>query len=197
MEANKDRYMAAKADFEHFVSLLMEGLRGMGVALELQEPKHCIFRINRDVRFSKNKDPYKTNLGASMSTGGKKSGRAGYYFHLGIEDSFAGGGLYMPAAENLKKIRQEIDYNYEEFEGIITQKTFVGTFGTLVSNTLKNPPKGYAADNPAIHYLKYKSFAATHSLEAKELYSKNLVANTLQIFKDLQPLVDFINRGLD
>lgn len=197
MEEHNKQYLVAKTNFEGFVGSLMAGLREIGVELALQEVKNCTFRINRDVRFSKNKAPYKTNMGAFMCPGGKKSGKAGYYFHLGIDESFAGGGLYMPEAENLKKIRQEIDYNFEEFKGLMEDKKFKKTFDSMRHDALKNPPKGYDAENPAVEYLKYKSFAVSHQLNSKDVTSKSLVKDTLQIFQTMKPMVDFLNRGMD
>jgi uncharacterized protein (TIGR02453 family) len=159
-----------------------------------------MFRINRDVRFSKNKAPYKTNFGASIQAGGKKSMLAGYYFHLEPGGkSFVGGGLYMPEAAQLQKVRQEIDYNWKEFAGILQAKPFVKTYGSLEKGegiSLTREPKGYEKDNPAIEMLKLKSWVATAPLSDKQLTQADLPKIILHSFSVLQPLLVFLNRSL-
>lgn len=162
--------------------------------------KECVFRINRDVRFSKNKAPYKNNMGASIVQGGKKSIYAGYYFHLQPGGkSFIGGGSYMPE-QNIKKIRQEIDYNWEDFKKIITSPKFKKVYGGLVkedAQTLSREPKGYEKDNPAIEYLKFKRWIAMTPLTDAELTDKNLVTKIVGAFETLQPLCYFLNTAME
>ena len=123
--------------------------------------KDCVFRINRDVRFSKNKDPYKTNMGASINSGGKKAMTAGYYFHFEPGGkSFVGGGLYMAEPDKIKKVRQEIDYNWTDFKKILDNKKFKQQYNNLDLSegiSLVREPKGYEKDNPAIQYIKLKT----------------------------------------
>lgn len=201
-DANRKQYEAAKEDFTALVKEVIEihGQKDEGIAGLL--PKDCMFRINRDVRFSKDKSPYKTNFGASFARGGKKSTFAGYYFHCepGGDGSFVGGGLWMPEAENLKKVRQEIDYSLAEFEGIIKNKKFTSVYNGLYQGEdakLTREPKGYEKDNPAIEYIKLKSFLAMQPLTEADLTSKDLVKKITTAFEALQPLVAFINRGLE
>jgi uncharacterized protein (TIGR02453 family) len=159
-----------------------------------------LFRINRDVRFSANKAPYKTNMGAWMNVGGKKLWNAGYYFHIEPGNSFLAAGLYQPEPKLLANIRQEIDYNFDSFKKIVEDKKFVKTFGGLSKSegmTLSRPPKGYDITNPAIDYLKHKSFVATLQITNVELLDKNLLKNTLNHFKQLAPLVQFFNTVYD
>jgi len=161
-------------------------------------PKQCVFRINRDVRFSKNKEPYKINFGASFSKGGKKIQCAGYYFHLEPGNSFIGGGLWMPPAPELKKVRQEIDYNYNEFKSIISKPIFKSTYGSLDSSEkLVRPPKEYELENPAIEQLKLKSFIVTKQLSDKQVLDPKIIKQVVQDFKTIHPLVQFLNRALD
>ena len=156
-----------------------------------------MFRINRDTRFGPNKTPYKTNFGAWFNKGGKALASAGYYFNLQPGGSFAAGGLYMPDATVLATIRQEIDYNLEEFEGLLIQPTFTKHFkGLSRDEVLQRPPKGYAADNPAIDYLKLKSFTASHPLPASALTKPGLTKQVLDAFAGLQPLVAYLNRAV-
>jgi uncharacterized protein (TIGR02453 family) len=150
------------------------------------------------VRFSSNKNPYKTNFGASFSKGGKKIACAGYYFHLEPGACFIGGGYWMPMADDLNKIRQEIDYSFDEFKNIIQQRAFKNTFDTLDNKEiLIRPPKGYEKDNPALEYLKLKNFIVMAGIEENELLEKDLIPKVISHFKIMKPLVDFLNRAID
>jgi uncharacterized protein (TIGR02453 family) len=196
--SNKIKYEAAKGNFFQFVEAALKEIQKFDHSLDELQSKQCVFRINRDVRFSKNKDPYKNNFGASFSKGAKKITTAGYYFHLEPGASFIGGGLWMPEAADLQKVRQEIDYCHKEFSGILTNKKFSNTFGSLDTEAkLIRPPKGYDIDNPAIEFLKLKSFTAVTPITDNELLDKNIVKKSVEIFKALSPLVQFLNRAID
>jgi uncharacterized protein (TIGR02453 family) len=199
-DVNRKAYEAAKEDFANLVKNLLERYNLKDEELASLTVKDCVFRINRDVRFSKNKEPYKTNMGASLNRGGKKSIYAGYYFHLEPGECFVGGGLWMPEAEHLKKVRQEIDYSFDEFKRIITDKKFKSTYGDLYTEEgvkLSRPPKGYDDTNPAIEFIKLKSFLAMQKIADAELTDKNLVKKIMVAFEVLQPMVKFINRSLE
>ena len=200
-DANRKKYEAAKDDFAALVKAVIEAHGKKDESIAALTPKDCMFRINRDVRFSKDKSPYKTNFGASINSGGKKSTLAGYYFHCepGSTESFVGGGLWMPEADQLKKIRQEIDYSFDAFKTIINEKKFTDVYKKLYEGEdakLSREPKGYEKDNPAIEYIKLKSFIATHPLNDADLTSKDLVKKITTAFEALQPLVVFLNHGL-
>ena len=195
-DANRERYVAAKDDFELLIDNILSGLAKTDPAFSEQKAKDCIFRIFRDVRFGKDKTPYKANFGAYFSKGGKKFPGAGFYIHVEPGGkSFAGGGLWMPESPILKKIRQEIDYNFDEFKEIINNKKFKKTFTQINGESGKKAPAGYAEDNPAIGYLKMKSFTVSHNVADKDITSKNLVKDTLDVFATMQPFIDFLNRG--
>jgi uncharacterized protein (TIGR02453 family) len=197
-DENRQRYAAAKDNYLDFVGEVLGRMKKIDASLADLEPKQCIFRINRDVRFSKNKDPYKTYLGASFSKGGKKVQCAGYYFHLEPGASFIGGGFWMPMAPELNKIRQEIDYDFEAFNKIINKKKFKSSFGSLnESEKLTRPPKGYEAENPAIELLKLKSFVVMSAVKDTELTGKGLVNKVVDHFETMMPLIDFLNRAID
>jgi uncharacterized protein (TIGR02453 family) len=199
-EKNRKVYEAAKADYLDFVGRLLIALKKKDITLEQLEPKQCIFRINRDVRFSKDKSPYKTNMGASINKGGKKIQLAGYYFHCEPGQCFIAGGIWMPMAPELKKIRQEIDYNFSEFKKIVEGKKFVSQLGGLEKSkeyVLSRPPKGYEYTNPAIEYLKFKSFIASTPITDAELTDNGLVKKLVDICDTIQPLIHFLNRGLE
>ncbi|MFI5153527.1 MAG: DUF2461 domain-containing protein [Chitinophagales bacterium] len=198
-DAHRAQYEDAKKDFADFIQRLIDGHSTKDAGILSLTAKDCIFRINRDIRFSKDKSPYKTNFGASISRGGKKSGFAGYYFHCEPGDAFVGGGLWMPMPPELKKVRQEIDYGYDEFKKIIGSKKFKSVYGKLYeeeNSTLSKVPQGFEKDSPAADFLRMKSFIALHPLTDSDLLSKSLLRKALDAFATLQPLVDFINRAL-
>lgn len=199
-DANRKAYEAAREDFINFVNTLIKAFAKHEPSIGHLTAKDCMFRINRDVRFSKDKSPYKTNFGASINCDGKKSLKAGYYFHLEPGDGFAGGGLWHPMPAELTKVRQEIDYNLPEFEKILNNKKFKDTYGTLwveEDQLLSRVPKGYEPENPAAAYLKHKSFNAIASVSDTELLSKSLLTKTVKQFQAIQPLITFLNRGLE
>ncbi|MBY0478177.1 MAG: DUF2461 domain-containing protein [Chitinophagaceae bacterium] len=199
-DANRKAYEAAKTDFAGFIDTVIEAYGKKDPSIAQLKAKDCMFRINRDVRFSKDKSPYKTNFGASINKGGKKSMTAGYYFHLEPGESFTGGGLYMAMPDQLKNIRQEIDYSWKEFHKIISTKQFKTVYGDLYMGDdmkLVRPPKGYEADNPAIEYIKLKSWIGFSKLSNSDLISNTLLKKTVTSFEVLKPLLDFLNQGLE
>jgi uncharacterized protein (TIGR02453 family) len=196
-DENRKTYEAAKADFTTLVAQLIESTAKLDPAFAQLQPKDCMFRINRDVRFSKDKSPYKTNFGASINAGGKKVNLPGFYFHCEPGKSFAGGGLYMPMPPELAKIRQEIDYNFSDWQKIVTHKSFVKYFKAVDGiAVLSRPPKGYDDQNPAIEFLKMKSFTGIHQIEDSQLLQKNLVKEITKTFEALKPMTDFLLHAL-
>ncbi len=199
-DANRIKYESAKKDVESLSGEIIKRLSRTDDSIAHLQPKDCMFRINRDVRFSKDKSPYKTNMGVYFSKGGKKGINAGYYFHLEPGSSFVAGGLWMPMPPELKKVRQEIDYSWDEFSKITSNKKFKSVFGDLdrsMENALSRPPKGYEEDNPAINFLKLKSFIATTKIKDADLTSKDLVKKVTGYFESLKPLIDFLNRAIE
>ena len=199
-DAHRAQYEAARIDFSNFIQLVIDAVQKSDTTITGLTAKDCQFRINRDIRFSKDKRPYKENFGAFICRGGKKSIYAGYYFHLAPGNSFIGGGLWHPEPENLKKVRQEIDYNWEEFQSILKNKTFKKIYGDLYKGedeSLSRMPKGYEEDNPAIDYLKLKSLIAETTIADEDLTKATLHKKTVTAFEALQPLLNFINRSLD
>ena len=198
-DAHRKEYDAAKNDFMTFIQSVIDKHSKSDPTIKSITAKDCLFRINRDVRFSKDKSPYKTNMGAYINRGGKKSLFGGYYFHCEPGQSFVGGGLWMPMPPELNKVRQEIDYNLDQFKKIITSKKFKSVYQDLSRDpeyVLSRVPKGYEADNPAAEYLKMKSFVALTSLKDSDLTSKGLLKKTTSAFEALQPLIEFINESI-
>jgi uncharacterized protein (TIGR02453 family) len=198
-EKNKTAYLAAKEDIDQFTQQVIDGLGKIDADIAPLTPKDCLFRIYRDVRFSKDKTPYKTNMGASFNKGGKKVPTAGYYFHCEPGQNMAGGGLWMPQSPELNKVRQEIDYSFDEWKKIITHRNFKKIFpeGVEGIDILARPPKGYEAENPAIAFLKMKSFIVSRSFTDAELQSKSLLKEVLKTFETMKPFIGFINRSME
>jgi uncharacterized protein (TIGR02453 family) len=198
-EKNKSVYLDAKEDIDQFTRQVIDGLGKIDADITPLTPRDCLFRIYRDVRFSKDKTPYKTNMGASFNKGGKKVPTAGYYFHCEPGDNMAGGGLWMPMSPELNKVRQEIDYNFEEWKKITGHRNFKKIFPSGVEgiDLLARPPKGYDAENPAIEFLKMKSFIVSRSFTDAELQSKSLLKEVLKTFESMKPFIAFINRSME
>jgi uncharacterized protein (TIGR02453 family) len=197
-DKNRNEYEAAKKNILEFTQQLLQEMIAFEPALQGIAAKDCVFRIFRDVRFSKNKAPYKNNFGCYIAPGGKKSTKAGYYVHIQPNgQSFLAGGMYMPEANVLNNIRQEIDYNTAEFKKIIESKNFKKTFGNIQGEQLKNPPKGYDKDHPEIALLKFKSYTAWHKLSDEQVIDKKYLKTCIQVFKELQPFNQFLNRAVE
>lgn len=198
-DENRRSYEAAKEDFAAFIDKIIQQFGKKDSSIAHLKAKDCMFRINRDIRFSKDKTPYKTNFGAFINSEGKKSMTAGYYFHLSPGESFTGGGMWQPPADMLAKVRQEIDYNLINFEKIISSKKFKTTYNGLYAEegqVLQRVPKGYEPDNPAAEYLKHKSFTAIANIGDEELTGKSLSAKVVNAFETLLPLNNFLNKAL-
>lgn len=196
---NKKRYEAFKKDYQQLVADLLDALKPLDPSLEMLEVKNCTFRINRDIRFSKDKTPYKSHLGIWLSSGAKGLNRSGYYIHLEKGASFIAGGLYCPESEDLKKMRKEIAYFHDDLEAILEEKDFKREFGDFDRNekdTLKNPPRGYDKEHPAIELLKLKSFESSQKIEFSAAAKKDFVGVMSQKLIALKSLNDFINRAL-
>lgn len=199
-EEHRKVYEAAKQDFENLTMAVLQATAKFDATVANLQPKDCLFRINRDIRFAKDKTPYKTNFGMGISKGGKKSVSAGYYLHCEPGEAFVGGGMWMPMPPELKKVRQEIDYNWPEFEKLLKDKKFKTVYSDLLKDeetSLSRPPKGYDETNPAIEYLKLKSFLGLRKLTDDELQSDGLVKTVTASFDALKPLLDFMNRALE
>lgn len=198
-EKNKSLYLDAKADAENFVEQLIERFGKSDADIAPLLVKDCAYRIYRDVRFSGDKTPYKTHMGAYFNKGGKKAPTAGYYFHLEPGRSMAGGGLWMPMAPELGKVRQEIDYNYAAWSKIVGDRRFRKFFpeGLDQGEILSRPPKGYDAENPAIGFLKLKSFVVTRKLSDELVLSRSLVKEVLNTFETMKEFVYFLNRSVE
>ncbi|HTL83211.1 MAG TPA: DUF2461 domain-containing protein [Bacteroidia bacterium] len=198
-EKNKQLYLEAKDDVEKNIDVIIAGIRKYDKRIGAEvTAKKSMFRIYRDVRFSKDKSPYKNNIGAIINPGGKKAVAPGYYVHIEPGKAFIAGGLWQPEAPELGKIRQEIDYNLDEFKKIVSAKKFKTLFGGLdQEDKLANVPKGYAKDHPALEFLKLKSFVVVIELKEKDVLGKNFTKLAVDAMKAMLPLNNFLQRAID
>jgi uncharacterized protein (TIGR02453 family) len=198
-QANQDRYDLYKKDYKQVVDAFITEMGKKDESVSNLEFKDCSFRINRDIRFSKDKDPYKTNIGIWMCEGKKNTNLAGYYVHIEPGAGFIAGGIHWPDAADLKKVRREIDGFHEDLTAIVEEPAFKKEFGALdrsENNTLKSAPKGFDKEHPAIEFLKLKCFTATSKLTDSDYTHKDFVKETSKKLIVLQPLIAFINRAL-
>lgn len=197
---NKKRYEGVKKEYHQLTAELLDCMKPLDPSLELLEVKNCVFRINRDIRFSKDKTPYKTHLGIWLSSGAKNAETAGYYLQIDAENPFVGGGIYCPQPEQIQKIRKEINFFYDDLVALTSNQDFVSIYKMLnrdENSTLKNPPRGYEKDHPAIEFLKLKSYTATQKIPVQLLTQKDFIPLMAQKMIALKPLNDFINRALE
>ncbi|WP_333695930.1 DUF2461 domain-containing protein [Flavobacterium sp.] len=197
--AQKKRYENYKTDYKNLIASLLEKMKMMDPALTPLEVKNCTFRINRDIRFSKDKSPYKTNLGIWMPIQTFTKNAPGYYIHYEKGNSFIAGGLYCPEPEELKKIRTEVAYFYEDLKEIISDKSFQNSYGDLdrnESNSLKKAPKDFDPNHEAIAYLKLKSFTASCKIEDTAFLQPDFCELATKKLLPLKPLNAYLQRAL-
>jgi uncharacterized protein (TIGR02453 family) len=192
-QENRSRYDSAKADMEQLVGQVIAEVskfQDLGNLLV----KDSIFRINRDIRFSKNKAPYKSNLSAGIGPGGRSAGKIDYYLHIQPDgQSFLGGGMWDPSTEQLARYRQEVDYNAQELKALIHDKTFRAYFPEISGEVLKTTPKGYPKDHPEIELLRRKELFFVHRFSDKDVVAKDFKDNVVAGIKLLKPYCDYMN----
>lgn len=196
--ANKERYDAARENVIDFTGQLLVKLQKIDPAIdESMDPKKRVMRIYRDIRFSKNKTPYKNNFGVSIPSAGLKSGSVEFYLQISPGNSFIGGGYWMPEAPHLKAIRQEIDYNASELKQIIDDEKFVELFGDFrKQEQLKSVPREYSAENENIDLLKLKSFVGWHKISDEEIMKDGAVQLVADMCSKIYPLNVFLKNAL-
>jgi uncharacterized protein (TIGR02453 family) len=192
---NQSAYKEAKNNFESFVQAIINEITVFDPIMRGLEVKNCVYRINRDIRFSNDKTLYKSHLGAFIVRGGKKNGDkfAGYYFHIEPGKSMIAGGAYMPPSPWLNAIRENISDYPDQFLKIISEKNFVKYFGQIEGEKLKSAPKGYASDHPQIDLLKFKSFLVTNDVPDEEVLAPDFLSRVVSVFKAMKRLNDFLS----
>ena len=195
-DSKKDHYKKLKSDFEDFINNLITELRALDNQLEPIEAKDCIFRVYRDIRFSKDKTPYKTHFGAYITNGGRKSVFPGYYLHIEPGNSFIAGGMHNPPPDILKSVRTFIYDNVQEFRNIIEKDSFKKFFGDLPGNKLKMVPKGFPKDFEWIDLLKYKSYAVWHQTDDDTMMDGAADKHILHVAEELLPLNIYMRKAI-
>jgi uncharacterized protein (TIGR02453 family) len=193
--ANRSDYLVAKNNFELLVQEVINELIGIEPIMKGLEAKSCIFRINRDIRFTNDKSPYKSHFGAFIIRGGKKNGDkfAGYYLHIEPGNSLIAGGAYTPPSQWLSAIREKIDEEPGKFLKIINNKDFLRYFGKIEGEKLTKAPKGYPADHPYIELLKHKSYHVVNEVKDEIVLSSKYFDYVMKVMKAMKPLNDYLN----
>lgn len=192
-DENRKTYQKVREQFLQLTDLLIHEIHTLDPEISFQDPKKCVFRIFRDLRFSKDKRPYKTNFGAFIARDGRKSGNPGYYIHIQPGASFIGGGIFMPDAPRLKAIRNDIYNNPAELLEIIEEPNFKNHFKLYDDDKLKTAPKGFPKDFEHIDLLRYKSFAPVKEINDKQLLSSDFFELLINSFGIITPLNHYIN----
>lgn len=195
-EAHREQYQKARGEFETLVDSLIPMARTIDADIGALTVKECVFRIFRDARFAKDKSPYKSNFGAYIVKGGRKSPFAGFYIHLEPGKSFVGGGVYMPEAKELLGIRRAIFERVDAFKKIIGDSEFKKHFPELFGEKLKNPPRDFPKDFADIELLKHKHFAVAHSVEDAFWGDEHLLASLHRLFMVQYPFNRFLNKAI-
>jgi uncharacterized protein (TIGR02453 family) len=197
-DANRSLYARLRKDFEDFLEMVITEISQFDREAAQTTAKASIFRINRDIRFSNNKLPYKTNFGAFIAKGGRKGINGGYYIHIEPGECFLAGGIYMPSAPMLNAIREEIYENIDEFKEILHSPSFVKHFGNRIGEEkLKSAPRGFPKDFADMDYLKYKSYTVLKS-EPDSIYQKtDFIKEVKDVFKAMAAFNQFLNRAVE
>jgi uncharacterized protein (TIGR02453 family) len=193
--ANRKRYEDARKNYTDFIQAVINEITSFDPILNGLEAKTCIYRINRDIRFSNDKSPYKTHFGAFILRGGNKNmhSYAGYYIHIEPGNCMLSGGAYIPPTSWLSAIREKIDEHGSELLKITGNKEFIKYFGELEGEKLKTAPKGYPKDHKYIELLKFKSFLSTRLIPDAEVTKKEYFSNIISGCRAMKPLIDFLN----
>ncbi len=196
-QSNRNRYEAAREKVLFMTELFIREIRKFDNDIPMMDPKECLFRIYRDIRFSPDKRPYKTHFGSFIGKGGFKSNRAGYYFHLRPSENYLGGGIYMPPAPVLKALRTAIFDQPEAYMDILNDPGFKRYFTDYEGEKLKTAPKGFPPDFPYIELLKPKSYAFGMNLTDAEVLDGEYIDKTVDIFREMHKMNRFLNEALD
>ena len=195
-DLHRDQYETSKKDFIDFIAELIPKVAKIDPEIAEVKAKDCLFRINRDVRFSKDKSPYKPHFGAVLCLKGRKSTYPSYYIHLEPGGVFVGGGAYSLMPDELQKIRQEIDYNSKEFLKIVSHKNFKSIYGDVKGDALVKPPKGFDDSSEAIKYIKQKQWFAMTNIGDEIVLTDDFQKRILTAFKALHPLNLFLQKAI-
>ncbi len=189
-DINKDRYVSAQSEMKEF----HEAVKGRLSAHD-QIGKGRVYRIYRDVRFSKNKTPYKNNWGGGFQRDTHYL-RGGYYYQIQPGNSFAAGGFFSPNSQDLMHIRKQIQQDPDTLFGILNDQKFKVTFGELKGDQVKTTPKGFSIEDPAIDLIRYKQFYVEHRFTDTEVLDKNFDSKLGNTFLSMRPYFDYMSEIL-
>ena len=195
-DIHRDQYNLARKELVDFTAKLLESLSQSNPWVSVLSASKCLYRINRDIRFSKNKAPYKTGIGIFIAPGGRSSGNAGYYLHLEPNNNYIGGGVYAPQPAVLRAIRQEIYFNSDSFIKILNAPVFKDNFDQMMDDRLKRAPKGFPPDFKHIDLLKYKHFVISRPLNAEIISDNKIVEKLLPFFDAQRDFIKFLNMAI-
>jgi uncharacterized protein (TIGR02453 family) len=191
---NKEKYNEAHENIIAFADALLIEMNKHD-NIETPSGKKSLYRIYKDVRFSKEKIPYNTHWSGDFRRATKKL-RGGYYFKIKPGESFVAGGFWGPDPDDMKRIRQDIDLNYDDWKKLLVNKTLTKTFGKMRGEQVGSAPRGYAKDNRAIDLLRYKQFIFKHEFKDKEVLSPDFMLKVNDTFKKLRPFFDYMSEVL-
>ena len=194
---NRALYNEQKGEFEKIVARLISEISKFDSSVSHLSPKDCTYRINRDIRFSNDKTPYKNHFGAFIAPGGKKTCTGGYYLHIEPDNSLLAGGIYMPPSDILLRLRTVIYERPKEFVEIVEHPDFVKTFGKLDGDKLKSAPKGFPRNFEHLDLIKFKDYSVSTSLSDDDIGSLDIENRIIEVFKMLKDFNTFLNKALD
>ena len=193
-DSHRPAYEETRVTFTAFIDALIDELRESDHLQDLSA-RECILRINRDIRFTKDKSPYNTNLSAMITPGGRKSGWQGYYISIGPRDrSLVAGGFYLPTPEQLYAFRRAVDRGANELKEITCAKAFIEQFGGIEGEKLKTAPQGYSRDHPEIELLKLKQVTAIRHFSDDAVLALDFPEQALMACRAMKPFLDYINQ---
>jgi len=188
---HKNMYLKAHNNIVAFADALLIEMNKHD-HIETESGKKALFRIYRDVRFSKEKTPYNTHWSGGFKRATKKL-RGGYYFRIEPGNSFIAGGFWGPEPDDIKRIRQDIDLNYKEWKKLLANKTLANTFGKIIGEQVGSAPRGYSKEHPAIDLLRYKQFILKYEFTDKEIYSPDFLKKVNDTYKKMRPFLDYMS----
>lgn len=195
-DANPAKYNQARNELIEITNELINDIAKYDPSIGLQSGQKCLYRQNRDLRFSANKSPYKTTMSAFIAPGGKSSGNPGYYIHFETGQSFIGGGVYAPSPTYLHAIRTEIYYHTQEFKEILNDPAFIATFGAMMDERLLRVPKGFSPDSDVADLLKYKHYVVMHSFNPNLSDTGEIIALASEVFRKMHAFNAFLFRAI-
>jgi uncharacterized protein (TIGR02453 family) len=193
---NRRKYEESREKILFLTDVFINEIRKFDPEIPPMNPKDCMFRIFRDVRFSQDKRPYKTNFGSFISKGGRKGNWPGYYFHIEPGSSFIGGGIYMPDGGPLKAIRNYVEEHPNELLDILNDPEFKRYFTEMMDHKVKTAPRGIDPDHPHINLLRYKSYAFSSPVDNQLLISDKYIEYAVNAFRELHKANTFLSNAL-